>query len=101
MIESQMKDRPVKTEMKVLGKESGSMSPTITLCMESPIKTSISDWLNTYIGRAAVGRKKDGYYEILAYSDRESDHSELYKMAKNNDARYIRSFLSEGVTTVE
>ena len=77
------------------------MASTIIFCMDDPIKTNISDWLNSYIGRASVGRKKNGYYEILAYSDQESDHIELYNMAKKNNARYIRSFLSEGVTTVE
>ena len=56
-------------------------------------KKIIQDWVESW--------KKDGYYEILAYSDNESDHSELYRMAKQKDARYIRSFLSEGVTTIE
>lgn len=77
------------------------MASAIIFCMDNPIRISISDWLNKYIGRAAVGRKKDGYYEILAYSDQESDHPVLYNMARKNGARYIRSFLSEGVTTIE
>lgn len=77
------------------------MASTITYCTDDPIHAKASDWLNEHIGRASVGRKKDGYYEILAYSDNESDHTELYRMAKQNGARYIRSFLSEGVTTIE
>ena len=77
------------------------MASTITFCMNNPIETKVSDWLNEHIGRAAVGRKKGDCYEILAYSDQESDHSELYNLARTNGARYIRSFLSEGVTTVE
>ncbi len=77
------------------------MASTITYCTDNPIRTKASDWMNEHIGRVSVGWKKDGYYEILAYSDNESDHSELYRMAKQKDARYIRSFLSEGVTTIE
>ena len=73
----------------------------ITFCTESPIRVGVSDWLKSHIGRAAVGKRQGGFYEILAYSDQESDHPELYRMARENHARYIRSFLSEGVTTVE
>ena len=73
----------------------------ITFCMDSPIRTDIENWLVEHIGRVSVGRKHGDYYEILAYSDHESDFPELHRMARKNRARYINSVASGGVTTVE
>ena len=39
----------------------------ITFCTESPIRVGVSDWLKSHIGRAAVGKRQGGFYEILAY----------------------------------
>lgn len=77
------------------------MTNTITYCDDHPIKTDIADWMNEHIGRTSVGRDKEDYYEILAYSDQESDRPELQRMAKREKAVYIKSILSEGVTTVD
>ena len=77
------------------------MSSTITFCMDNPIKTTLREWLNTYIGRVSVGKKTGAYFEIWAYSDLESDFPELHRIAKKEGATYISSFLSEGVTTID
>ena len=77
------------------------MASSITFCMDNPIKTDKKKWLFTYLGRVSVGLDKGDYYEILAYSDQESDFPELHKMARKNNARYINSVISEGVTTIE
>lgn len=58
------------------------MTNSITYCDDHPIKTDIADWMNEHIGRASVGRDKEDYYEILAYSDQKSDRPELQRMAK-------------------
>ena len=76
------------------------MTSTITYC-DNPIKTDIADWMNDHIGRVSVGRDKEDYYEILAYSDQKSDRPELQKMARKEKAIYIKSVLSEGVTAVD
>ena len=76
------------------------MSSTITFCMDNPIKTSLYEW-QSHIGRASVLRGHDGYYEVLAYSDNESDFPELSRMARSNNAKYMKSVLSEGVTAID
>ena len=73
----------------------------ITYCMESPIKTSVDDWLFGHLGRVSVGYRKGREYEILAYSDSEADHAALYRMAREKGARYINSVKSEGVTAID
>ena len=75
------------------------MATTITFCMDNPIKTTLDDWMD-HIGRASVGKEYDDHYEILAYSDNRSDFPELSRMAKKNNAIYIKSFISEGVTAI-
>ena len=79
------------------------MTKGITYCMDNPVRSSVSEWLNTYIGRISVGRrtgvKKE--IEILAYSDNEDDSSSLREMAKKEGALYIRSLESEGVTAID
>ena len=82
-------------------KEAIVMPNTITYCIDNPIKTDLVVWLNEHLGRVSVGKKCEGYYEILAYSDRESDFPELHRMAKKNKANYINSVISEGVTTID
>ena len=77
------------------------MTSTITLCMDNPIKTDIADWLIQHRGRFSVGIPKDGYYEILAYSDQKSDRPALHQIARTNKAKYIKSVISEGVMAVE
>ena len=77
------------------------MASTITFCMDNPIKTDISDWLISHRGRVSVGKEREGYYEILAYSDQKSDFPELHRMARKNKAKYINSVISEGVTTID
>ena len=77
------------------------MANTITFCMDNPIKTTIDDWMS-HIGRASVGTTTDNdNYEILAYSDNEADWPELSRMASKNNYKYIKSFISEGVTSLE
>ena len=77
------------------------MASSITFCMDNPIKTDISDWLNNHIGRVSIGRDKEDYYEILAYSDQKSDFPELTRLARKENAQYIKSVLSDEVTTIE
>lgn len=76
------------------------MSNTITFCMDNPIKTSLRSWMK-HRDRASVGRDCQDHYEILAYSDNRSDFPELCRMAKKNDYKYIKSFISEGVTAID
>ena len=76
------------------------MTSTITYC-DNPIKTDIADWMNEHIGRVSVGRDREDYYEILAYSDQKSDRPELQRMARKEKAIYIKSVLSEGVTAID
>ena len=77
------------------------MTSTIVYCNDKPIKTTLREWMNTYIGRVSVGMEKDGYYEIIAYSDNQSDFPELHRIAKKDKAKYINSVMSEGVTTID
>lgn len=77
------------------------MTSTITFCMENPIETDISDWLVTHKGRVSVGKDRGDHYEILAYSDQKSDRPELHRLARENNAKYINSIVSEGVMAVE
>ena len=76
------------------------MASTIVFCMDNPIKTSLREWMK-HRNRASVGRDCKDYYEILAYSDNRSDFPELTKMARNNNAIYIKSFISEGITAID
>ena len=63
-----------------------TMASTITFCMDNPIKVSLYDWMD-HIGRASVIKGYDDHYEVLAYSDNESDFPELSRMARNNNAK--------------
>ena len=76
------------------------MASTIVYC-EDPIKTDIAEWLNDHMGRVSVGKQKEGYYEILAYSDQKSDFPELHRMARESKAKYINSVISDGVTAID
>lgn len=76
------------------------MASTITFCMDNPIHTTLREWMK-HRGRASVGIDCNDHYEILAYSDNRSDFPELSRIAKKNDAVYIKSFISEGVTAVD
>ena len=78
------------------------MASTITFCMDDPIKTKGSDWMADHVGRASVGRRqRPGYFEIIAYSDRESDFPELSRIAKREKATFIKSIISEEVTALD
>ena len=77
------------------------MASSIIFCMDNPIKTNIDDWMYNHKGRVSVGRDLNDHYEILAYSDNESDFPELTRMARRENALYINSVISEGVTVVE
>ena len=79
------------------------MDSSIIYCTDEPQKWRIAEWLNTYVGRIAVGRKtgEKQEIEILAYSDSEKDSSVLRKFAKQIGANYIRSVSSEGVTAID
>ena len=82
-------------------KELIRMTTTITFCMDNPIKVSLNDWMD-HINRASVvKRNSDGSYEVLAYSDNEADFPEISRMARKNNAKYMRSILSEGVTALD
>ena len=72
----------------------------ITFCTESPIKTTLNDWMRIK-DRVSVGRDEGDHYEILAYSDNRSDWPELSRMAKRENAVHIKSVLSEGVTALD
>lgn len=79
------------------------METTITFCMDNPIQTKGSDWMNAHIGRCSVARRqRPGFYEILAYSDNEADFPELSRMARREEgATFMNSFISEGVTALD
>ena len=78
------------------------MASTITMCIDNPIQTKGSDWMVEHIGRCSVGRRqRPGYYEIIAYSDNESDFPELSRMARKENATFINSFISEGATALD
>ena len=79
------------------------MDTSIVYCKDSPLKATISEWLNRYIGRISVGKRtgKKREVEILAYSDREEDSAALRKYAKEQGALYIRSVPGEGVTAID
>ena len=78
------------------------MGTTITFCMDNPIKTNSTDWMAEHVGRASVGRRqRPGYFEIIAYSDRKEDFPELSRMAKRENATFIKSIISEGVTAID
>ena len=77
------------------------MASTITFCMDNPIRTTIDDWMRNK-GRVSVGREVDNdYFDILAYSDNEADFAELDRLADEENALHINSFVSEGVTFVD
>lgn len=77
------------------------MASSIIYCEDNPVKTSLSEWMNQYAGRVSVGRRHQNSLEILAYSDSREDVPALYKMAKERQATYINSVLSEGVTAID
>ncbi len=77
------------------------MASTITICMDNLIRTPIQEWMLNK-GRVSVGRRVgDDYFDILAYSDNENDFAELDKLADEEKALHINSFVSEGVTFVD
>ena len=74
----------------------------ITYCIDNPIRTEGTVWLNSYIGRVSVGRKiAANLFDIIAYSDNLADSNELRGYAKQNDALYIRSVDNRGVTSID
>ncbi|MBQ6134314.1 MAG: hypothetical protein IJI65_09195 [Lachnospiraceae bacterium] len=79
------------------------MANTITFCMDNPIQTNGTDWMAEHVGRASVARmQRPGYYEILAYSDNAEDFPELSRMARQEEnATYMKSIISEGVTAID
>ena len=79
-----------------------SMTSTIIFCMDNPIETNSTDWMTAHIGRASVGRRKrPGYFEIIAYSDQKEDFPELSRIAKRENATFIKSVISEGITAID
>ena len=88
--------------MKIKKKSVTPMTSTITYCTENPSETNSTDWMAEHVGRASVGRRKrPGYFEIIAYSDQKEDFPELSRMAKKENATYIKSIISEGVTAID
>ena len=77
------------------------MSAIITFCMDNPIRTNKRKWKREHRGRQSVGFVRGKDYDIVAYSDQDSDGPELYQMARKMNARFINSFESEGVFFVE
>ena len=77
------------------------MASTITFCMDNPIRTPVGDWMDEHIGRQSVGFDRGEDYDIVAYSDQDSDGPELYRMARKMNAQFINSFESEGLFFVE
>ena len=74
----------------------------IVLCHDDPIWTEGTTWLNSYVGRIAVGKKvAANLFDILAYSDDPTDSKELRGYAKKNNALYIRSVDNRGVTSID
>ncbi|MBR5337637.1 MAG: hypothetical protein IK152_06610 [Lachnospiraceae bacterium] len=74
----------------------------IVYCNDNPIRTDGIEWLNSHIGRIAVGKRiSPNTIDILAYSDNLTDSKALRKYAKINDALYIRSVDNRGVTSVD
>ena len=74
----------------------------MVLCQDNPIVTDGSDWLNNYVGRISVGKKReDGTFEIYAYSDNDSESNDIRKIAKDIDGFYIRSLDNGGVTAID
>ena len=74
----------------------------IVYCSDHPIRTEGSVWLNSYIGRIAVGRKvAANLFDILAYSDDIADSKALRAYAKKNNSLYIRSVDNRGVTSID
>ena len=75
---------------------------TIIYCSDNPTRIEGTRWLNTYLGRIAVGRKVEGkLLEILAYSDNNADSGKLRTYARQNHALYIRSIDNAGVTAID
>lgn len=79
------------------------MKSNIIYCTEQPLKSTIANWLNTYVGRIAVGRRtgKQREIEILVYSDSEADSSVLREFAKQVGANYIRSVSRERAAVID
>ena len=81
-------------------KGDGAMATTITFCMDNPIRTTPGEW-QRHIGRASVLKGYDDHYEVLAYSDNAEDFPELSRMARKQNAKYMKSIMSEGVTAID
>ena len=74
----------------------------IIYCSDNPIRTEGTVWLNSHVGRVAVGKKvAQNLFDILAYSDDISDSRALRGYAKANNALYIRSVDNRGVTSID
>ena len=74
----------------------------IIYCGDNPIRVEGSVWLNTYVGRVAVGRKvAANLFDILAYSDDVTDSKTLRGYAKQNNAFYIRSVDNRGMISID
>ncbi len=77
------------------------MRQGIVYCVNNPIRTEGSVWLNKYIGRIAVGREiARNIFDIIAYSDNASDSKALRGYARKNDAVYLKSVDNSGVTSI-
>ena len=88
--------------MFVMERGKFQMAEGVVYCKDKPIKIDRTVWLNTYVGRIAVGKKaENGELEILAYSDDASNSAVLRKLAKEKNALYIRSLDNGGVTAID
>ena len=78
------------------------MRQGIVYCVNNPIRTEGSAWLNKYIGRIAVGREiAMNIFDIIAYSDNASDSGILRGYARKNGAVYLKSVDNSGVTSID
>lgn len=65
---------------------------TIVYCTENPLRTHLTDWLLSYLGRISVGHEiNDDEVEILAYSDNQDDSATLHRLARDTNDIYIVS----------
>lgn len=69
---------------------------------QNPVRVNIADWLATYFGRYAVGKRVSGKEaDLYAYSDNQDDIQEMSLYAKNNQMLTFRSVSMEGVTSID
>ena len=78
------------------------MRQGIVYCNNNPIRTEGAAWLNSYIGRIAVGREiAKNLFDIIAYSDNSADSRTLRGYARKNGAVYLKSVDNSGVTSID